>query len=327
MKAVRFTGEGALSSIRVENLPDPLRAEPGRVVVRVMASSLNHMDLYSMSRGDGLAIPGSDGAGVVEYAGAGVTDFVPGDEVIINPNIGEPDEDNYTILGSGANGTHAEFISLPSRNLLKKPSSLSFEEAAALPLCLMTAWRQVVVKGAARPGEWVLIHGAGGGVSVYAMQIAALCGASVIVTSGDEAKLGKAALLGATHTLNHRHTDIVAEVADITGGHGADVVIDNVGAETFPTSLAVAATGGRIVMSGNVSSEQVSFHPAPLYWKGVTVMGSLMGRTEELEKALALAAEGKIRPVIDSVFDLSDYRMAMERMVENRHFGKIIIGR
>lgn len=330
MKAIRLHGYNWFDSINYEDAPDP---EPmaGRVIVRLKASSLNHKELFAIRPREGEEraphIPGADGAGVIESVGEGVTDWKPGDEVIINPAIGDPEDDDFQVLGTQSPGTHAEFVSVPAGNLVAKPANIGWEDAAALPLCLMTAWRQTVVKGEVKPGEWVLIHGIGGGVAVYALQIAKLAGARVMVTSGDEGKLGKARVLGADYTLNRRHAEILKEVAQITGGHGIDLVIDNVGADTFPISLAVARIGGRVVMAGNVSGEPITFNPAPLYWKSLRVTGSLMGSAAELGVAMSMVGEGKIKAVVDSVFPLESYRAAIEKMAEGKQFGKIALGR
>ncbi|HEY6099844.1 MAG TPA: zinc-binding dehydrogenase, partial [Anaeromyxobacter sp.] len=265
MKAVAIRTHGGPEAVNVEELPEP-EAGPGQVVVAVRAAALNHLDIWVRKGWPGLKLSfphvlGSDVAGVVEAVGAGVDGVKAGDAVVANPSLGcgrcerclsggENLCRRFAILGEHVSGGQAAKLALPARNVLPKPARLSFEEAAAVPLTFMTAWHALVSRARVRPGETVLVHAAGSGVGVAAVQIAKLLGARVIATAGSDAKLERAKGLGADEVVNYETRDFVQEVRRLTDKKGVEVVFEHVGKKTWEQSILAAAIGGRIVTVG-----------------------------------------------------------------------------
>lgn len=333
-----FGGPGVL---RLEEVPTP-RPGPGQVLVRLAAAALNHLDIWV--RGGlrpkelkGPHVLGSDGAGVVEELGPGVSQPAPGERVLLNPALScgrcpwcERGEDSlcerFDILGLGHPGTFAEFVTVPAANALPIPSGLSFEEAAALPLAGLTAWRMMVTKARVRAGETVLVLGVGGGVSGLCVQLAALCGARPIASSRSPQKLERARALGAAETILYRGNEqLVRDTLALTGGRGAEVVVDNVGAATWAATLEAAARGGRIVINGCTSGCHPATDLRAYYWKQLTILGSTMGARGELRSLLQVVAQGRLRPTIDSVFPLAQAARAQGRMESAEQFGKVVL--
>ncbi len=257
MKALFFESHGKSDLLRLGERPDP-KAAPGTVVVRLEAAAMNRLDLFVLHGMPGVPvplphIPGADGYGRVETVGEGVTDLSPGEHVVLQPGLGCGKCEfclagelslcvDFRILGEHVAGTFAERIALPRRNVFPAPPNLLPEKAAAFPLAALTAWRMLVTRARLRAGESVLIHGIGGGVSTFALQIARLSGASlVIVTSSSEAKRKKAEALGADVVLDYTQVDVGKKVREITKKRGVDVVVDSVGAATWRHSLNAAA--------------------------------------------------------------------------------------
>jgi len=311
----------------------------GEVLVRLRAAALNHRDIWIRMGRQPQPLPlilGSDGAGTVEAVGEAVTMAAIGDEVIINPTLscgvcqfcamGEHSLcDQFQILGGPRAGTYADYVCIPEANVVKKPAPLSWEEAAALPLAGLTAYRMMVTRAQVRVGESVAILGIGGGVATFAMQIAKRAGARVLVTSSSDEKLERARSLGADETINYRSQDWAAEVKRLTDGLGADVVVETVASGTWDQSLAAVRRGGRIVTCGATGGNDVQYNHRPLFWKQVTVLGSTMGTRSEFTGLAALADQGGIRPIVDKVFPLADAAHAHERMEEQGQFGKIVL--
>ena len=263
----------------------------------------------------------------MDKAGPGAT-LKPGDEVILDPNLGDPTQPGYGLVGAHCAGTHAEFIVLPEKNFFPKPKNLTFEEAAALPLALCTAYRQLVSRARLTAGESVLIHGVGGGVMLYCLQLASQAGAFAIVTSSSDEKLKTAESLGADVCINYKTTDVAGAVMDATEGRGADVVVDNVGAPTFAVSAKCVALNGRITIVGGAANHVIpEVNLRDLYFKQVDIHTSTMATPEEFREAMALAAEGKVKAHIDSTYPLSRFREAIERVAEGLQFGKVVITR
>ena len=256
---------GGLEVLRYGEMPPPV-VEAGQVRVAVKAVALNHLDVW-VRKGTAsprLRLPhilGSDIAGVIEEVGPGVEGLKPGDEVVVNPGIscGRCErclngQDNlcpqYQILGEHRWGGYAELVIVPAANILPKPANVSWAEAASLPLTFLTAWQMVVDRLQVRPGEDVLVMAAGSGVSVAAIQIAKLHGARVIATASSEEKLAQARALGADETVNYSHPDWFKEVRRLTGGKGADAVVDHTGAQYWEGVIRATAWGGRIAWWG-----------------------------------------------------------------------------
>ena len=340
MKALFLSEHGGLDVLRYGDRPDP-SAGPGQILVRIRAAALNRLDLFVLAGIPGVPIsfphvPGADGCGVVEALGTGVEGPSPGARVVIQPGLscgvcefcraGEQSLCvSYRILGEHLSGTFAELVAVPASNVYPAPTGLTDEEAAAFPLAALTAWRLLVTRAALRPGETVLIHGIGGGVSTFALQIAKLCGASrVIVTSSSAEKRAKALEMGADDAIDSKE-DVGRKVRELTKKRGVDVVVDSVGAATWKHSLVAAAKGGRIVTPGATSGPNPEEEIRHIFWKQLSILGSTMGTDAEFSALLAAVSAGRIVPVVDSVVPLAEGRKAYERMQSSQGLGKIVV--
>jgi NADPH:quinone reductase-like Zn-dependent oxidoreductase len=319
-------------ALRLADAQDPTPGR-GEVVVRVRAAALNHRDLY-ICRGQyaGLrypVIPGSDGAGEVAALGPDTSGVSPGDAVLINPSLDWGDDPRiqgarWRILGLPDNGTFAEYVKVPAANVLPRPAGLSDEEAAALPLAGLTAYRAVVTRGRVQVGETVLVLGIGGGVATFALLIARRAGARVLVTSGSEEKLARAKALGADRGFNYKAGDWVKAVREATGG-GPDLIIDGTGGETFEQALDAAPPGGRVVSYGATTGPAPQVTVRRIFWKQVNVLGSTMGSPGDFRAMLALFGQAGLHPVVDRIFPLAEAGRALSRMDRSEQFGKIVL--
>jgi NADPH:quinone reductase-like Zn-dependent oxidoreductase len=310
----------------LEEAPDPV-AGRGEILVRLRASGLNHLDIWTRKGLPSVPKPhilGADGAGVVEALGEGVTGFDAGDRIVLNPGI-EAADGRIHVLGEHEDGTNAELIAVPATNVHPIPDGLSFEEAAAFPLVFETAYRMLVTRAALREGEWVLAWGVGSGVTTAALAIAKALGANVLVTSSSDAKLERARELGADATVNHATGDVKAAVREATGGRGVDVVVEHVGEATWRTSLDVAAPGGRIAVCGATTGPNPPAALHRIWWKQLSILGSTMGTREDFAGAYELVTNGRARPVVDSVFPLEEIRAAHARLEAGEQLGKIVL--
>ncbi|MCI2430682.1 zinc-binding dehydrogenase [Candidatus Acetothermia bacterium] len=338
MKAIVIREHGGLDKLRLEEIPAPEISER-EVLVRVKACALNHLDIWVRRGIPGLNpphTPGADVAGVVERIGAAVKDIKAGERVVLNPNLncGECEycqmgEDSlcikYGILGEHAPGGYAEFVKIPARNVIRIPDHVSFDEAAAVPLVFMTAWRMVVTRAQVRPGEDLLVLAAGSGVGSAAIQIAKLCGARVIATASTDEKLAKARELGADIVINYAKTDSDKEVWKLTNRRGVDVVIESVGQATWPKSLRALARNGRLVTCGATTGPLGETDIRLIFWKQLQILGSTMGTRSELLDALKLVWAGKLRPVIAGAFPLAEAAKAQEMLEKREQFGKLLL--
>jgi NADPH:quinone reductase-like Zn-dependent oxidoreductase len=326
VRAVRIHEDGGPEVLVLEEAPDPVPGH-GEILVRLRASALNHLDIWIRKGLPSVPKPrilGADGAGVVESLGDGVGGFEPGERVVINPGI-EAGGGRIHVIGEHGDGTNAELIVVPASNVHPIPEGLSFEEAAAFPLVFETAYRMLVTRAGLREGEWVLAWGIGGGVSTAALAIAKALGARVLVTSSSDAKLERAGVLGADATVNHATGDVKAAVQEATGGHGIDVVVENVGEATWATSLQVAAPGGRITVCGATTGPNPPAGLHRIWWKQLSILGSTMGTAEDFAGAYELVASGQARPVVDTVLPLQEIRAAHERLEAGEQLGKIVL--
>jgi zinc-binding alcohol dehydrogenase/oxidoreductase len=304
---------------------------PGEVLIRLRAAALNHRDLNFFNwEPEQPVILGSDGAGVVEAVGSGVQRWTVGAEVVINPSLKwGPREDSYgpdwSILGWPQDGTLAETICIAADQVFPKPAFLSWEEAAALPLAGLTAYRAVVPRAAVQPGESILIHGIGGGVALFALQFALALGARVMVTSTSDEKLERARGLGAEAGVNSHSTDWVQAARDWTAGDGVDVVVESVGGEYFADSLGAMRMGGRLVTFGATSDKAANMAVNTLYWHQLSLLGSTMGSPRDFAGMLALVGKHQLRPIVDSVYPLDDGCLAFQRLSRGEQFGKIVL--
>lgn len=316
MLAVQVHEGGGL---RHEAVADP---EPGsgEVVVELRTAALNRRDLLVSG---GIypfplpLIPGSDGAGVRRDTG---------EEVVIYPALdwGAREEafgPEFQILGGPRNGTYAELVAVPEANVFPKPARLSWEEAAALPLAGLTAYRALFSRGGLHAGETVLVLGAGSGVSTFAVQLAAQAGARVLVTSSSDEKIERSRALGAEGGVNYASEDWVAAVKELGG---ADLVIDSIGS-TWPQSLDCLRPGGRVVVFGATGGTEATLPVRPFYFGQWSLLGTMMGSPTDFAGLLGALENGSWRPVIDSVLPLAEAATALETMKSGDHFGKLVL--
>jgi zinc-binding alcohol dehydrogenase/oxidoreductase len=321
MRAVRLHEIGGPQNLRVEDVPVP---QPGEdeVLVRLRAAAFNRRDVF-ITQGlyPGIKLPvilGSDGAGVVEATG---------EDVVIDPMLGwgdDPavwDDKRSSVLGMPHDGTFAQYVCVPRSNVYPKPLGLTMEEAAAIPLAGLTAYRATFTRGGLTAGETVLIPGIGGGVQTFVLLFAKAVGARAIVTSGSDEKLERAKDLGADVTLNYSTTSDWHKRARAAGP--IDLVVDSSGGETLAKALDAVRPGGRIAMYGGTNAE-ASIRLFPLFWKHVTICGTSMGSPSDFAAMLALVARG-VKPAIDRVFQLDDVVTAAQRMASSAQFGKIVL--
>jgi NADPH:quinone reductase-like Zn-dependent oxidoreductase len=311
-------------------------AGAGEAIVRVHAAALNHRDVW-IQKGmyAGLKypiVPGSDGAGVVAAVGGGGSgegsDWI-GKEVIINPSLGWgaseawQDPVSFHIIGLPDDGTFAEYVKVPVENLVEKPADLSFEEAAALPLAGVTAYRALMTRAKVQPGEKVLITGIGGGVALFALQFAVAVGAEVIVTSGSPDKLDKAMAMGATGCANYGEPGWVDTLKSLAGAF--DVIIDGAAGDGMNDLLDLAMLGGRVVIYGATRGNPTQVVARRIFWKQLQVLGSTMGSPADFRSMIDFVGQHSIRPVIDTMFPFEEGEAAMRWMDDGRQFGKIVI--
>jgi zinc-binding alcohol dehydrogenase/oxidoreductase len=316
MQAIQVHEGGAL---RHEEVADPEPAA-GEVIVELRAAALNRRDLLVS---DGVypfplpLIPGSDGAGVRRDTG---------EDVVIYPALAwgpreEAHGPDFQILGGPRNGTYAELVAVPEANVFPKPERLSWEEAAALPLAGLTAYRALFARGGLSSGETVLVLGAGSGVSTFAVQLAAQAGARVLVTSSSDEKIERSQGLGAEGGINYSSGDWVAAVKELGG---ADLVIDSIGS-TWPQSLDCLRPGGRVVVFGATGGTEVTLPVRPFYFGQWSLLGTMMGSPSDFAGLLGALESGSWRPVVDSVVPLADAASALATMKAGSHFGKLVL--
>jgi NADPH:quinone reductase-like Zn-dependent oxidoreductase len=341
MKALALDAVGGLDHLAVRELPPPELAAPDDVRVRIHAAALNRLDLFVADGLPGVTyrfphIVGSDGAGVVESVGSGVTAVRIGDRVMINPGIacgGCPacrsgDESlchRFGVVGEHRPGTAAELIVVPERNLGPVPPAMTWDQAAAFPLATLTAWRMLTTRARLEPAESVLIWGIGGGVALAALAVVRHLGGRAIVTSGSDAKLEAARGLGADATINHATADVVAEVRRLTGGRGADVVVDSIGQARWQDSLRAMRRGGRLVVCGATSGPMIQLDLRRLFWHQWSILGSTLGSDGEFREIVALAHQGRLLPVIDAVVPLDRAGEAFARLQRGDQMGKLVL--
>ena len=342
MRAMVFYQHGSPDVLQYREdipIPDP---GPGEVRVRVRYAALNRLDDFVRTgwRGLDLAFPhilGADFSGTIAALGPGVIGWAEGQRVAANPTIwcgvcpacvaGQHNRcDRFAILGEHVPGAYAEYVTVPARNLVAIPDDYPDDLAAAAPLVSVTAWHMLVTAGRIRPGETVLVVGAGGGVNTAAIQIAKLAGATVFVVAGSPQKATRAREIGADWA-----TDRSAEpnwgkaVWAATGRRGVDVVVDNVGAATWGASLRSLAKGGRLLTVGGTSGYEAMTPVNLLFARHLSIVGSTMGTQADFEAVMAQVWSGKLKPVVDCIFPLADYPAALARMMSGEGFGKILL--
>ncbi len=340
MKAVILENFGGTENLRfVEDFPEPEPRED-EVLIRVKAVALNHLDIWV--RMGALAVKpelphilGSDVSGVVEKAGKLVRNVEEGEEVIVAPGLScgvcyecQSGRDNhcreYDILGLRSRGGYAEYVSVPARNVIRKPKNLSFVESASYPLTFLTVWNALVKKGGLKPHMKVLIWGGSSGVGVAGIQVAKMFGAFVIATAGSEEKAKRCRELGADLVIDHYREDVVGRVREVFRA-GVDLVMDHVGSATFKKSIEVLKRGGRLVFFGTTTGSEAEIDIRYIFVREIALQGVYMGSRADLFKISELFERGLLKPVVDRVFDLREAPEAHRYLEESRHFGKVVL--
>lgn len=340
MKAVRFHAFGGPEKLVYEDAPKPV-AGPGEVLVRVKVCALNHLDLWIRQGVPAYNtllphISGCDVSGVVDALGAGLESPEIGSRVFIAPGLScfkcsyclsGTDHlcEAYQILGASIDGGYAEFVKVPQKNVIPIPDSLSFEVAAAFPLTFLTAWHMLISRAVLRPGQDLLVLAGGSGVGSAAIQIGKLTGARVFATASTDEKLACARKMGADFLINYTEDDFEKTVLEMTEGRGVDVVFEHTGPETFGKSLRSLTKGGTLVTCGATTGPKADLDLRYVFSRELNILGAKMGRRAELLQVAALVGAGKLKPVIDSSFPLSEARTAQEKMLSRNLFGKVLL--
>jgi NADPH:quinone reductase-like Zn-dependent oxidoreductase len=338
MKAVRVHEFGGPEVLRYEDVADP-QPRKDQVLVRVKACAMNHLDLWVRKGLPGVKLPhilGSDIAGEIAEIGEYVKEFKPGQRVLLAPmhfcnhcakcTAGLQNQcREFTVLGNAVDGGNCELIAVPVVNVIPIPDSLDFNQAASVPLVFLTAWHMLVGRAGVRPGQTVLVLGANSGVGIAGIQIAKFFQCTVITTAGDDQKIAKARELGADYVINHYQQKISEEVRKLTSKEGVDIVLEHVGPATFDESMRSLKPGGVIVTCGATTGPHVGFDLRFLFSRQLSILGSYMGTMGELHEVLKHVFSGKLRPVVDRTFPLSEARAAHEYMEKSAMFGKIVL--
>ncbi|MFC7319544.1 zinc-binding dehydrogenase [Halobacillus campisalis] len=325
MKAVVHEEIEGLEGLTYREMDLP-EVEPTTVRVKLKTAGLNRRDVAVTSRHKPEQPPlilGSDGAGIVDEVGEHVQHVSKGDEVILNPGIGWKNNSDappagFEIVGLPEHGTFAEYITLPSANIERKPAHLNWEEAGVLSLAALTAYRVLFTRAKIKSGDTVMLPGIGSGVLTFALKFAKAAGARVIVTSRSEDKLAKAKELGADVGVL-TESDWNEELKE----EQVDVLVESIGGATFDKSLAIIRKGGTIVTFGATTDDEVTIDIRKFFYGQFNLLGSTMGSAEEFKELLGFLANHKIKPEVDRMFPLSDYKEAFEYLRDSKNFGKI----
>lgn len=324
--------EGVHQPIVIKEVPIP-ELQKNQVLVKLKASAFNHRDWW-IQKGlyAGLKFPiilGSDGTGIVVKVENPEHQCWLNTEVIINPSLDWGDNERvqsskYRILGLPEDGTFAEYVAVPHQNLVKKPEYLSWEEAAALPLAGLTAYRALFTRGEATSADNILVTGVGGGVALFAFQMAMTIGANVWVTSGKPEKIQKAIQMGAQDGVNYKEEHWAQHLKKISHG-GFDLIIDSAAGKDFKELIELAKPGGRIIFYGGTNGNIPELLPAKIFWKQLDIKGSTMGSDKEFIQLVHFFDNHKIKPVVSEVFSLLEAEKAIRKLDEPNQFGKIVM--
>lgn len=340
MKAATIQSHGSTDEISIQDVPAPAPSDD-EVLLEVEAAAVNHLDLFVCQGMPGLSLEfphilGSDAVGTVVDQGENVDRWSEGDRVVINPGLscgtcrhcqgGEHSLcESFHLIGEHRDGTFAERVTVPEQNCEKVPAFLEPEEAASFSLVFVTAWRMLMTRGDLQPGETVLIHGIGGGVSQAALKIASSMSCECIVTSSSEEKLRKARDLGASRMIQYTTEDVAERVEDFTEGRGVDLVVENVGKATWNTSQKCVRKGGRIVTCGATTGFDPATNINRIFWKQINILGSTMGSHSDYRGVLDWMNVSRRTPEIDRVYSLEEVSEAEKRLEAGDQFGKIVI--
>ena len=338
MKAIRIHEHGGADALKWDDIPKP-ELSVNQVLVDIKATSLNHLDIWVRKGIPGVPLPlitGSDAAGIISGVGDDVKKSRIGEKVMIQPlifcgkcascNKGKENLcKSMGIMGENCQGVNAERITVKESQSIPFPDQLSFEAAASFALVAQTSFQMLVSRANLEAGEFVLIWGASSGVGSMGIQIAKAMGATVLAIAGTNEKCEKAGLLGADHILNYKTDDILGEVKSLTNGKGIDVVFEHVGQETWNISMKSLARGGRVVTCGATTGFKANLNLTHLFFKQQSILGSTMGSISSFDGALTLLNEGKIKPVIDRIFPISEIQSAHEYLESSMQFGKVVL--
>lgn len=340
MRAVVFNRHGGEEVLELIERPEP-SISASEVLVRVKACALNHLDVWIRKGIRGVEFPmphilGADISGVVERVGDTVKTVREGDEVVLSPGLSCMHceyclsmRDNlcaaYDMFGYRADGGYAEFVKSPSVNVISKPKTLDFAEAASIPLVFITAWHMLLTRAQLKAGETVLVHAAGSGVGSAAIQIAKLFGARVLATASTDQKLEKAKALGADEVINYQEHDFLDAVRRLTGKRGVDVVFEHTGEATWDKSIRSLVRGGRLVTCGATSGFVGNLDIRYLFSRQISLLGSYMGSKSELLEAMKFFADGRLKAVVDRVLPLEQAADAHRALEDRTQFGKVVL--
>ena len=333
MKAVRLNELGGPEKLHVEEIADPKPA-PGEALVRIKRAALNRRDVF-ITQGlyPGIELPktlGSDGCGTVAQYGDGANGPAIGQRVVIDPTMNWGDDERVWrrdggVLGMPHDGTFAEYVRVPAQNVHPAPEHLSDEEAAAIPLAGLTAYRACFSRGDLTKDDVVLITGVGGGVQTFVLLYVKCVGAKAIVTSGSDEKLARAKAIGADVCINYKKSENWSkEARDAAGGGGPSLIVDSVGGETLSKALDIARYAGRVVIYGGTTGD-AKIRPFSIFWKQLDVRGTSMGSPEDFRHMLRLFSKHKLRPAVDEVVPMSQVASAAARLAEHNQFGKVVL--
>jgi NADPH:quinone reductase-like Zn-dependent oxidoreductase len=331
MKAVRLNELGGPEKLHVEDIPEP-RPGRGQISVRISRAAFNRRDVY-ITQGlyPGIELPvtlGADGTGTVAELGEGVAGPAVGTPVVVDPQInweedGAPFSARSHILGMPSDGTFAEYVVVPAENVHPKPKGLTDDEAAAIPLAGLTAYRAAFTRGRISKDDVVLITGVSGGVQTFVLLYAKRVGARTIVTSGSDEKLQRAKALGADVAINYKTSAAWHKDARAACDGGPTLVVDSTGGETLAKCLDIARPRARVVVYGGTTGD-ATIRPFSIFWKSLDVLGTSMGSPSDFRAMLALF-EGGLRPAIDRVYPMHECVEAANRMLHTEQFGKVVL--
>jgi NADPH:quinone reductase-like Zn-dependent oxidoreductase len=338
MKAVRVHEFGGPEVLRYEDAPDP-QLRKDQVMVRVRACAMNHLDIWVRKGLPGIKLPhilGSDIAGEIVEVGEYVSGSSAGQRVLIAPmsfcnhcekcSAGLQNEClEFTVMGNRVDGGNCELIAVPQVNVIPIPDELTYEQAASVPLVFLTAWHMLTGRANIRPGQTVLVLGANSGVGIAGIQIAKMFHCTVITTAGDDHKAARAGDLGADYVINHYQQKISEEVRKITAKEGVDIVMEHVGAATWDECVRSLKPAGTLVTCGATTGPQVGIDLRFVYSRQLSILGSYMGTMGELHEVLQHVFAGRLKPVVDRTFRLSEARSAHEYMESSQMFGKLVL--
>ena len=341
MKAVFINNYGDVNNLNWGEVSDTETLEKNQVLVKMQASSINHLDIWVRKGAVGHTaqmpfILGSDGAGVIAEKGKSVNNYKIGDDVIIQPGIFNQNKikdrfhkehysKDYKIIGESVNGVQSEYFRCDVENVYPMPENIDYCEAASMPLVFMTAYEMLIKRAKIKKNDKVLIYGASSGVGSAAIQIAKDIGCTIYSTVGDEKKKSFALELGCDYVFNHRKSSFQFELKNILKKEKLDIIFEHIGKATWNTSLRFLGYGGRLVTCGATTGYDVSIDLRHLFFKNQSILGSTMGSLDSFEKVIKNISKNKYRPIIDSVFKFKDIKKAHERVENGLNLGKVVL--